>query len=109
MTVLARSSAWGVEGRSEMARKVRKLAVPGLRPRQLRELRVHLVNTPDLTAYSFEPERLRSQLARALGTRVPVTITVGHDGTDVPEPMRSAHVVVGFDIPTRRVRELADL
>jgi glyoxylate/hydroxypyruvate reductase len=92
-----------------MATKVRKLAVRGERPRRLRELRVHLVNTPDLAAYSFEPGRLRSQLTRALGTRVPVTITVGHDGTDVPEPMRSAHVVVGFDIPTRRVGELADL
>jgi glyoxylate/hydroxypyruvate reductase len=108
MTVLASSLGLSVEERSELPAKVRKQAAGRGRSRPLRELRVHLVNTPDLAAYSFEPRRLRSQLTRALG-RVPVTITVGHDRTDVPGPMRAAHVVVGFDIPTRRVGELADL
>jgi glyoxylate/hydroxypyruvate reductase len=75
----------------------------------LRDLRVHLVNTPDLAAYSFEPRRLGAQLARALGRRVPLTITDGDDAKDVPEPMRTAHVVVGFDVPTRRIGELGDL
>jgi phosphoglycerate dehydrogenase-like enzyme len=92
-----------------MARSVRKQAVLKRRTRPLRDLRVHLVNTPDLAAYSFEPRRLGAQLTRGLGGRVPVTVTVGHDATDVPEPMRSAHVVVGFDVPTRRMGELPDL
>jgi phosphoglycerate dehydrogenase-like enzyme len=87
----------------------RKLVVARGRGRPVAELRIHLVNTPDLVAYSFEPERLRGQVTEALGGRARVAVTVGHDGSDVPDAMRRAHVVVGFDIPTRRLRELTDL
>src|SRR5262245_58522237 len=86
----------------------RKLVVGRERGRPMAELRIHLVNAPDLAAYSFEPERLRAQVTAALGGRVRVTTTVGQDGRDVPDAMRRAHVVVGFDIPTRRMGELAD-
>jgi phosphoglycerate dehydrogenase-like enzyme len=92
-----------------MATKLRKHAIRKGRPAVLRELKVHLVNTPDLVAYSFEPGRLRAQLTRGLGGRVPVTVTVGHAAQDIPDPMRAAHVVVGFDIPTRRMGELESL
>jgi phosphoglycerate dehydrogenase-like enzyme len=87
----------------------RKLLVARGRGRPIAELRIHLVNTPDLVAYSFEPERLRAQVTAGLGGRARVAVTVGRDGSDVPDAMRRAHVVVGFDIPTRRMRELADL
>jgi phosphoglycerate dehydrogenase-like enzyme len=92
-----------------VAGKVRKQAIAVAQPGPLRELRVHLVNTPDLTAYSFEPGRLRAQLERGLGGRVPVTVTAGHDATAVPERMRAAHVVIGFDIPIRRMADLGAL
>jgi phosphoglycerate dehydrogenase-like enzyme len=75
--------------------------------RPLRELRIHLVNAPDVEAYWFRPDRLREQVRRAV--RRPVTVTVGQDPTDVPAEMRGAHVVVGFELPARRMAELDEL
>lgn len=67
------------------------------------------MNAPEITAYWFDPDRLRHQVRRALEGRHPVTVSVGQDPRDVPDAMRRAHVVVGFELPVHRIAELADL
>lgn len=41
--------------------------------------------------------------------RVEVEVTVSGDPTAVPEPMRRAHVLVGFQLPTGRIGEFREL
>ena len=72
-------------------------------------MRIHLVNTPEIAAYCFDPERLRQQARRNLASRPRVTVSVSRDPRDVPEAMRRAHVIVGFELPARRIAELGDL
>lgn len=92
-----------------MATKPRK---PGEGPGRISgaaELRIHLINAPDIAAYWFEPERLRHQVQKTLKSQRPVTVTVSDDPHDVPAAMRAAHVLVGFGLPVRRIKELPDL
>ena len=72
-------------------------------------LRIHLVNAPGIRAYWFEPERLRAQVRTVLKDRREVTVTVSDDSRVVLPAMRSAHVLVGFDLPVDRIGQLRDL
>src|SRR5262245_42801221 len=70
---------------------------------------IHLLNAPDIAAYWFDPDRLHAQVTTALKPRRPVRVTVSADPADVTPEMREAQVLVGFDLPTRRIAELPDL
>src|SRR6516225_2398415 len=72
-------------------------------------LHVHLLNAPDIAPYWFDPDRLREEIAKRLTLRRPPRVTVSADPADVPPEMRGAQVLVGFDLPTRRMSELAEL
>jgi glyoxylate/hydroxypyruvate reductase len=80
----------------------------GRRP-PLPEVRIHLVNAPEIAAYWFAPDRLRQQVRRGIQSRSRVTVSVSQDPQDVPDEMRRAHVIVGFELPVRRIAELTDL
>jgi phosphoglycerate dehydrogenase-like enzyme len=73
------------------------------------DLRIHLLNAPDIAAYWFEPERLRHQVKKTLKDGRAVSVTVSDDPDDVSAAVRSAHVLVGFRLPAGRVAELPDL
>ncbi len=92
-----------------MPEKPRKQAIEEGPTPALHDLRIHLVNAPDIAAYWFEPQRLRKQVVAAVQGRLPITVTVSGDPADVPAAMLAAHVVVGFNVPARRMGELPDL
>jgi phosphoglycerate dehydrogenase-like enzyme len=108
--VLAEFGGSRFEQRGKMSMRRRKQAIQtGGRPAGGAGLHVHLLNAPDIAAYWFDPDRLRGQVAKAVKPRRPVRVTVSEDPGDVPPDMRAAHVLVGFDLPTHRIAELADL
>ena len=74
-----------------------------------RDLRIHLLNSPDISAYWFHPLRLRERTEAALKRRRHVTVTVGHDPAAVSPDMRRAHVLVGFQLPTDEIGALREL
>jgi phosphoglycerate dehydrogenase-like enzyme len=92
-----------------MTKRPRSARRARARPSGSTDLRIHLLNAPEIAAYWFEPERLRQQVQRALKGKRTVTVTVSDDPRDVPAAMRAAHVLVGFGLPARRIGELADL
>jgi phosphoglycerate dehydrogenase-like enzyme len=70
---------------------------------------MHLLNSPDIAAYWFDPAQLEAEATRALKGRVAVKVTASGDPTQVPTPMRRANVLVGYRLPTERIAELPDL
>jgi phosphoglycerate dehydrogenase-like enzyme len=92
-----------------MATRPRKQATATRWSRPLREFRIHLINAPGIAAYCFTPERLRERVRGTVKRHLPVTVTVGRDPAEVPAEMRSAHVVVGFDLPVPRISGVPDL
>jgi phosphoglycerate dehydrogenase-like enzyme len=108
--VLAAFGGPRFEQRGKMTVQRRKRAIgTGSRRTGGAELHIHLLNAPDIAAYWFAPDRLRAQITKALKPRRPVRVTVSADPADVPPEMRGAQVLVGFDLPTRRIAELPDL
>ena len=81
----------------------------GQAPVQWREIRIHLLNSPDIEANWFDPDELREQARAVVGRRRAVVVSVSRDPGDVPHAMRTAHVLVGFQLPTHRLAELPDL
>lgn len=96
------------ERRKTPKRRTRMAARPPA-PAGLRRVRIHLLNSPDIAAYWFNPAQLHAQAAHTLNGRVAVEVTVSGEPTEIPEPMRHAHVLVGFQVPTRRIGELREL
>ncbi len=78
------------------------------RRRRLAEVRFHLLNAPDIEAYALTPAQLTAALQSA-GRGPRVTVTEDHDPDTVTPAMREAHVLIGFRIPHRRIRELPQL
>lgn len=97
------------ELRGKMVTRPLKHAIATRGTRSPRALHIHLINAPEIAAYWFDPERLRERVRSAVDGRLPVTVTAGDDPHDVPAEMRRAQVVVGFDLPTRRMAEMPDL
>jgi len=74
-----------------------------------RAVRVHLINSPDIESNWFAPARLARQAEIRLRGRHRLVITVSEDPTGVTPAMRDAQVLVGFRLPTARIRELTRL
>jgi phosphoglycerate dehydrogenase-like enzyme len=72
------------------------------------EVRVHLLNAPDIEAYALAPEALAAAL-RPLARGARVTVTQDHDPATVTPAMREADVLIGFEIPHRRIAEMPRL
>jgi phosphoglycerate dehydrogenase-like enzyme len=92
-----------------MVTRPRKHAIPNRRTPSPRDLHIHLINAPEIEAYWFVPERLRQRVRSAVDGRRSVTVTVSQDPDDVSPEMRRAQVLVGFDLPVRRMAEIPDL
>ena len=73
-----------------------------------RDIHVHLLNAPDIEAYALTPDALADTL-RPLARRATVTVTEDHDPAVVTPAMREADVLIGFEIPHRRIAELKRL
>jgi phosphoglycerate dehydrogenase-like enzyme len=74
-----------------------------------RQLRIHLLNAPDVEPYWFDPERLRDAVRKGTGGRVGVTVTESSDPGVVTGEMRDAHVLAAFNLPADRVAEMPEL
>jgi phosphoglycerate dehydrogenase-like enzyme len=78
--------------------------------RAARAVHVHLLNAPDIAAYAIPPERLRERLQPLVrARRAALRITEDHDPAQVTAPMREATVLVGFNLPHRRLAEMPRL
>ena len=78
------------------------------RRRRPAEVRIHLLNAPDIEAYALAPDALAAEL-RPLARGATVTVTENHDPEAVTPAMREADVLIGFQIPHRRIAELPRL
>lgn len=71
---------------------------------------VHLLNASDIAAYAIPAKALEDRLrGLAKVLRLDLAVTESHDLAEVTDAMREATVLVGFNLPTDRVGELANL
>lgn len=76
----------------------------------MKRVRVHCLNTPDIAAYAIPPDRLSERLRPLVETTgIDLRVTESHEFGEIPPAMREATVLVGFELPTRRIGELPDL
>ena len=72
-------------------------------------IRIHLINSPDIESNWFVPEELQARAAAAVGGGRRIAVTTSDDPLTVTPAMREADVLVGFRLPTPRIRELSRL
>jgi len=74
-----------------------------------RKICIHLLNSPEIEANWFDPDRLRAEARRVVGRRREVVVSVSRDPSEVAPAMRTAHVLVGFHLPTHRLAECPEV
>jgi phosphoglycerate dehydrogenase-like enzyme len=78
--------------------------------RARRRIHVHLLNAPEIAAYAVRPDDARTRLSRlARAHRADLVVSEDHDADVVTPAMREATVLIGFNLPRRRIAELREL
>lgn len=108
-TDLGHLAAADFEERGPQVIRPRKRVIPTGAKRLPRQLRIHVLNSPDIEAYWFDPERLRDAVLTGTGGRVRVAVTESSDPGVVTGEMRDAHVLAGFNLPADHMAEMPHL